>query len=100
MVVAEVESTGTATSIDIKQTAQVKAGDEITAVGINHESLYYLAVPGSAAYQSSDAATVVDKVTKADGNIRLQLQRPLEQVQSQLLLSTHCMLKSFIEGKR
>lgn len=80
MLISELESTGTVSLIDIQQTSQVQAGDKITAIGINHESLAYLALPGTPAYQTSNAATVVEKVQSAEGNIRLQLERPLEQV--------------------
>ena len=81
LVIEEVESTGTARVIDIQHTAKVKAGDKITAIGSSHESLEYLALPGTQAPQLYDAGIVVEKVLKAEGNIRLQLERPLEQVQ-------------------
>jgi hypothetical protein len=81
VVIEEVESTGTVRVIDIQHTAKVKAGDKITAIGSSHESLEYLALPGTQAPQLYDAGTVVEKVLKAEGNIRLQLERPLEQVQ-------------------
>jgi hypothetical protein len=80
VVIQEVESTGTATIVDIQQTSQVKAGDKITAIGTNHESLEYLALPGTTAYLTSDAVTIVDKVQKAQDSVRLQLERPLEKV--------------------
>jgi len=77
VVIEEVEASGTARIIDIQHTSIVKAGDVITAIGSSHESLEYLALPGSQAY---DAGTIVEKVQKAESNIRLQLERPLEQV--------------------
>lgn len=80
MVVQEVESMGTATIVDIQQTSQVKAGDEITAIGINHESLEYLVLPGTQRYLTFDAVSVVDKVQRAQDSVRLQLERPLEKV--------------------
>lgn len=80
VVIEEVESKGTARVIDIQHTAKVKAGDKITAIGSSNESLEYLALPGTQAYQLYDAGTIVEKVLKAEGNIRLQLERPLEQV--------------------
>ncbi|KAG0601370.1 hypothetical protein M758_11G105200 [Ceratodon purpureus] len=76
VVIQEVESSGTATVVDIQQTSQVKAGDKITAIGINHENLEYLTLPGT---QKSDAETIVDKVQRAQDYVRLQLERPLEK---------------------
>lgn len=75
--IEEVESSGTARIMDIRHTAVVKAGDRITAIGSSHEGLEYLALPGTEVH---DAATIVEKVHKAEGNVRLQLERPLEQV--------------------
>lgn len=77
MVVDEVESTGTATLIDIQQTTQVKAGDQITAIGSSGE-LEYLALPDS----NCDASSIVAKVQEAPGHVRLQLERPRQQVPS------------------
>ena len=78
--IEEVETTGTARAMDIQHTARVKAGDKITAIGCSHESLNYLALPRNEADQVYDAGTVVQKVLMAEGSIRLQLERPLEQV--------------------
>ena len=77
VVIQEVESTGTATVVDIQQTSQVRAGDRITAIASDNESLEYLALPGT---QVSDSATIVDKVQRAQDYVRLQLERPLEKV--------------------
>lgn len=74
--IEEVESSGTASVMDIRHTAVVKAGDRITAIG-SHEGLEYLALPGAEVY---DAAAIVEKVHKSEGNVRLQLERPLGQV--------------------
>lgn len=79
MVVDEVESTGTATLIDIQQTTQVQAGDQITAIGSSGE-LEYLALPDS----NYDATSIVAKVHDAPGHVRLQLERPRQQVPSPL----------------
>lgn len=85
--IEEVEASGTARIIDIQHTAKVNAGDRITAIGSSHESLEYLALPES---QAHNAATIVEKVHQAEGNIRLQLKRPLEQV--------HCFLAFYFEA--
>lgn len=77
VVIQEVESSGTAQLIDIQHTAAVKAGDRVTAIGSSHTSLAYLALPGVSVF---DAAMASEKVQQAVGNIRLQLERPLEQV--------------------
>lgn len=94
MVVDEVESTGTATLIDIQQTTQVQAGDQITAIGSSGE-LEYLALPDS----NYDAASIVAKVQEAPGHVRLQLERPRQQVPSPLtftLILFKCVIANWL----
>lgn len=92
----EVESTGTATVVDIQQTTQVKAGDCITAIGSSDGKFEYIAL-GEGDY---DAASIVAKVQETTGKVRLQLERPLQKVNSFTLVFTylHLSLFSYLHG--
>ncbi|KAL3683081.1 hypothetical protein R1sor_001103 [Riccia sorocarpa] len=73
--VFEVEPTGTVATADIQQTSRVKAGDVITAVVGSHGKLEYI----SGTTQEFVAEDVVQKVMEAQGTVRLQLERVLDE---------------------